>query len=53
MTKKQKIERLNYSLNHLYFSLCSFSINERWEKYILCAMLIHEFEALIKELESS
>jgi hypothetical protein len=48
---KKKIKHAKSIRDHLYFCLSVFGAHNKWEKYLECAMLIHDFEALIKKLE--
>ena len=54
MTKKEIRERLwaiKKSRMHLYFALSVFEMFNEWAKYLECAMIIHDNNKLIKELE--
>lgn len=54
MTKKELKKRfwaIKKSRMHLYFALSVFEMFDEWPKYLECAMIIHDYDKLIKALE--
>jgi len=51
MKKEDQLERAKTIRANLYGCLAAFSLNNKWKKYLECAMLIHDFDALIEKME--
>jgi hypothetical protein len=49
--KKAELERIKTIRADLYRCLSAFALINKWKKYLECAMLIHDFDALIEKME--
>jgi hypothetical protein len=51
LKKKAELERIKTLRTDLHRCLAVFALNNKWKKYLECAMLVHDFNALIEKME--